>query len=272
MRTADFPTWMRGIVIFLILSLAINLLIFFPWLISSMLLGEFSKWLFRWQTLVAALVASVAAYIAFQNTTRTLKHSERLENNRRNRKHAAVRAVLPLALAQVTAYGERSARDLNELVNKCNGESLPSKTAPASIAEPLPSETLETLSEFIEYSDSVNVEIIEATVAWIQIHDSRIRGLFYDNHDPSGDHVVVRTEIEGRIIDAASIYAGASAVFDYARRRQSQLPRTLSWDAVRRALRNMRFWDGDHPRLYAILEKREIKTVGPFERLTATDT
>jgi hypothetical protein len=228
---------------------------------------SFTGWLQKWQTLAAAGVASIAAYIAFRNTTRSLNHSESLEKNRRTRKHAAVRAVLPLALSQVVAYAERSTRALDELVSQCEGEVLPSGAAPESLAEPLPSETLTALADFIEYSDAVNVAVLEATVAWIQIHDSRLRSLVQDNHDPSQNHIVVRTEIEGRIIDAASVYAGAGSFFDYARRRSQKVPSVLTWDVVTRALRNMRLWDEEHPRLYEIISRREAISAGPFERL-----
>jgi hypothetical protein len=219
--------------------------------------------------LIGAAGALFGAWLAFSGLKEQIGTERQNEFNRRNRKHAAVRAMLPLALAQVIAYAERSARALDELVNKCEDETLPAKAAPECIVEPLPSETLNMLAEFVEYSDAVNVEVVEATVAWIQIHDSRMRRLVQDNHDPSKEHVVVQTEIEGRIIDAASIYAGAAAVFDYARRRRQQLPDRLSWDAVRIALRNMRLWDNDHPRLHKILTDRETKCIGPFESLRA---
>jgi hypothetical protein len=224
-------------------------------------------WLREWQTLAAASVALIAAIVAFQNTSRSLRHSERSETHRRNRKHAAVRAVLPLALAQVSDYAERSARALDSLVKNCIDEFLPPMAASENIIQRLPSETLRTLSEFIEYSDAVETSLIEETVAWIQIQDSRLRGLLDDNRDPSEPRLTLKTEIQGRIIDAASIYAGASAGFEYARRRQEQLPPTISWDAVRRALRNMRFYDDEYPELHAILKEREKHTKGPFERL-----
>jgi hypothetical protein len=223
-----------------------------------------ADWLQKWQTLAAASVASIAAYIAYRNTTRSIRNAEELEKHRRSRKHAALRAVLPLALVQVTNYAERSAHALNDLVNKCNGETLPAKTATRdSLLQPLPSETLKTLSDFIEYSDNVETEVIEATIARIQIHDSRLHELAKANHDPS--RVVVRAELEARIIDAASIYAGAAAVYDYARRRQTQLPPTLSWDMVGASLKNMSFWDDEYPRLAEILKSREETSAGPFE-------
>src|SRR5580704_16524622 len=98
----------------------------------------FAAWLQQWQTLAAACVASAAAYIAFRNTSRTLAHAESLENRRRIRKHAAIRAVLPLALAQVSNYAARSAEALNQLVHICQGETLPSGIASRQLLEPPP--------------------------------------------------------------------------------------------------------------------------------------
>ena len=229
--------------------------------------------LYDWQTLIAATVAStvasIAAFIAFRNTTRSLAHNEELERRRRSRKHAALRAMLPLALAKVTDYAERSAHVLNELVGQCAGRTLPAMTAPEDLAQPLPYDALETLADFIEYSDTVDVGVLEATVAWIQIHDSRVRGLVKSNRDPAGAQLVLRVQIEGGIIDAASIYAGSGCIYEYARRRSDQIPHILSWEAVRGALRNMRFWDEEHVRLYQVVAGRENHSVGPFEKLNA---
>jgi hypothetical protein len=100
----------------------------------------FAKWLQGWQTLIAAVVAAVAVIVAFKNTDRSLAHAESQETNRRRRKHAAVRAVLPLALSQVLAYAEQSARALKDLVGKCEGETLPAGAATESLVEPLPSD------------------------------------------------------------------------------------------------------------------------------------
>ncbi len=213
--------------------------------------NDFAAWLQKWQTLVGALVATVAASIAFYNTTRSIRHTEKLETRRRKRKHAALRAVLPLALAQVIDYAARSARALNDLVHQCSGGALAPMTAPADFVQSLPSEILESLADFIEYSD-MDVRIVEDTVAWIQIHDSRLRSLVERNRDPSGLHIVLQSEIKRNVIDAASIYAGAAAVFDYARRRQEQLPSTVLWEAVRNVLiGNMQLWDSEYEALSA---------------------
>lgn len=257
MRDPWFP-----IAILLIALLGVWLSIFGP--LPDGVVG----WLHDWQTLVAATVASIAAYIAFQNTSRSLTHNEELERRRRSRKHAALRAMLPLALSAVTDYAERSARALDGLLPKCVDGALPKGLASKDLAQPLPSDALRALADFIEYSDDVDVSILEATVAWVQIHDSRIRGLVKDNHDPLGSTLVLAVGIEGSIIDSASIYGGASRVYDYARRRSDQIPNSLSWDEVIGALQNLRFWDGQYPRLYAIIAGRAGNSNGPFDRLS----
>lgn len=254
MRDPWFPA-----ILALIVLLSVWLGIFGP------LPSGFAAWLQSWQTLASAMVASIAAVIAFRNTSRSLQHAESLERRRRNRKHAAVRAVLPLALSQVNEYAERSARGLDELVDKCVAQSLPAGTASPNLAHALPGETLKTLAEFIEYSDQVNADLIEATVAAIQIHDARTRGIVERNNDPSGDRLVTKFELEGRIVDAAAIYAAAGAVYDYARRRKDTLPETIKWADVTSALNNMGFWHELHPRLQEDINRREKFTTGPFQ-------
>jgi hypothetical protein len=228
-------------------------------------------WIQTWQTLlaatVAATIASIAAFVAFQNPSRSLAHAENLEVNRRQRKHAALRAVLPLALSQLNAYAEKSVGALNQMLAECHGPVLPTGIATSAHIEPLPSETLKTLAEFIEYADAGNVDVLESTVARIQIHDSRMRQLVRDNNDPSNTHVVTRTEIRNRMVDAASIYAGASSFFNYARRRDSNFPVTVSWDEVSAALRQMRHWPDENPELHEVIGRRETSSSGPFETL-----
>jgi hypothetical protein len=224
-------------------------------------------WLKAWQTLAAAIVASIAAYIAFRNTTRSLNQAERLETNRRSRKHAALRAMLPLALAEISNYAERSARSLVELIPKCVNEALPPKIAPKDLAPDPPTNTIETLAEFIEFADGLDVSVLVSTVAWIQILDSRVRGLTADNWDVASGRLFVRTDLEGYVVDAAIIYAGAACAYEYARRRADRLPSTLSWDDVISALRNMHYWDDQHPRLYEAAQRRQKLSAGPFEKI-----
>jgi uncharacterized membrane protein len=236
--------------------------------LAMMWLGivAFAPWLHEWQTLVAALVALFAAVIAFHNTTRSLRQTAEQETIRRGRKHAARRAVLPVALAQVLDYAQNSARVLNQLAIQCEHaplQQLARDTAPQGLIQRRPPETLKALADFIEYADTVNVVVLEDTVAWMQIHNSRVRRLVERNRDPT--QIVVRREIMDSVVDAAMLYAGASSVMQYSRRQSEQLPQTVPWPQVNAALINMGVWTDQYE---AIVTRREgLRDGGAFGRL-----
>jgi hypothetical protein len=217
----------------------------------------FWEWLSKWQTLVAAAVASIAAYVAFTNTARTLKHNEHLEKNRRQRKLASLRAMLPVALSAVGEYATSSAEELRK------------GTDFVGLPKPLPADSLKLLTEFIEYSDSVDVSVLESTVACVQIQHSRIRRMVRDHKDPQCYGPVLRTYLEDAILDSASIYAGVAAYYDYARKRTEHPPTNVSWDEVHSALRNMHFWGPENSHLYEMLDRLQNESGGPFKRLSS---
>lgn len=246
---------------FLIVLLAV-------WLgIAGPLPVAFADWLHRWQTLAAAIVAIAAAYIAFTNTRKTILHTERLEQRRRSRKLASIRAIMPIALSQISNYAEQSADALNTILEKSVDEAIPHLSVPKDLVLSFPTETLKMLAEFIEYSDVHDVSVIESTVAMIQVHMSRTRSLVEGNHDPSENYVVTRTEVENCIIDAASIYAGAASLFDYARRRTDSVPLTLSWDDVKASLQNLGLFEEENDTLYQSVARHESVSEGPFRKL-----
>ncbi len=230
---------------------------------------DVSNWIDQWQNLVAAAAAIVAAAVAYISAMKQIAQNGEQERNRRSRKHASVRAMLPLALSQIIEYAQDSALTLNGLIPLCVSERFPPMSPTNGLPLPLPHDTLNVLSEFIEYSDEIDVSLVETMVAWIQIHDSRVRSLVLDNADPASTTSILRINIENYVIDAAAVYAAAEALFNYGRRRETQPPTSTSidWESVRGALKNMRLWDHNHPRLYQILDRRERVTNGPFHRL-----
>jgi hypothetical protein len=225
-----------------------------------------ADWIDKWQNLIAAVIAIAAAILAYRSATQQIRQNDQQERNRRSKKHASVRAMLPLALSRVAEYAQNSALALNALIPLCHGEALPRHSPINNLLQPLPHDTLKMLAEFIEYSDDVNTSLVENMVAWIQIHDARVRGLIRDHQEPKGTTVILTINIEGWIIDAASIYAAADALFEYGRRRESRPPTNIIWDDVRRALKNIRLWDEDNPGIYQSVERREKNSSGPFDR------
>lgn len=216
----------------------------------------------QWQTLVAASVASFAAGLAFHNVTRSLRQSETQEQLRRRRKLVAIRAVLPLALAQITAYAQRTALALDRLIASCQVGTLFAGSVSADFIQPLPSEALKTLVQFIEYS-TMDVQLVEKVVAWIQIHDSRLHYLAESNRDPA--RLVQQPQLVARIIDAACIYTASGAMFGYARHRDDRLPTTITWDEI---LTNVQFSMGVHDRGFQTeIDRRKDAGLIPFEEV-----
>ncbi len=200
----------------------------------------FAQWLYWWQTLAAALVALLAAALAFHNTNRTLRQAAEQETVRLERKHAAQRAVLPIGLAQVLDYAQSSARALDQLAIQCEHthlQQLTRNTAPQALIQRRPPETLKALADFIEYSDTLNVVVLEDTVGWMQIHNSRVRRLVERNRDPT--QIVVRTEIMGSVDlrQLVSLPTGVPHHGSGARVKHRRID--VSWQEVRAALLNI---------------------------------
>jgi hypothetical protein len=240
--------------------------------ILSPMPGSFVAWLKDWQPLVAATVALCAAlfaaYVAYRNTTATLALNGQQETQRRSRKHTATRAVLPLALAQISAYAEVAADQLRSLLTIWNADQggLPRGAVPRKIAQSVPHETLKTLTDFIEFSDPpLNVRILELTIANIQIIHSRLSDLVRTNHDPMGVSILTKQNIEVSVLYAAVIYAGAEAMFQYARREQNRLPVSACWERVRNALALLRAWKETYPTLYATIDDLEKRGNDPLQ-------
>ena len=227
-----------------------------------------AEWIKAWQTLIGATVASIAATVAVWNTTRSLSAAERLETQRRRQRQAAIRAMLPLALSQIVEYAGKSARRLEELLEESSSENFDPDVACRAVLEELPSAALDTLAEFIEFTDEGDLRLIASTIAWIQVHSARVRGLVDNRVDFYLISPINAYSIRSSIIDAASIAAGASAYFDYARRRASFLPGPVKWASVVAALHEMKFWETDAPEIFEIIQRREKIWPGPFDPLS----
>ena len=199
------------------------------------------------QTLIAACIAVAAAGIAWWNTTRTIRHAAQLERQRRARKQAALRAVLPHALSAVSNYAEQSDKALQPLHAACEDGLLHHNNIAAPKIGKLDTETVTLLKDFIEYSEHSEANLIEKMLAHIQIHHSRMKGLAEKIKAGPNDSTGANW-VEQLILDAACTYAWAGAAYDYARRRTDALPEDITWDNVRSALNNLRMGDDEEIR------------------------
>jgi hypothetical protein len=240
-----------------LIALAVWLLICLPLIYLPNASSTWIETAQRWQTLIASCVAIVAAIIAWTNTSRTLKANSKLELQRRQQKHRALRAVLPLSLSEISLYCSRTAHVLETLWGECIDEALPKKAEIKPTFPPLPTETVRAFVDFIEYSDELETSLFRTMLARLQVSRARNREIetFFESEDRH--MIILENNIEEYILDAAAIYAASAAAFDYGREKTHSLPSEITWDRVRSALRNMKIWDDDLPELYAMIARQE---------------
>jgi hypothetical protein len=193
--------------------------------------------------------------LAVWNTTRTVSNARKLELWRRSRKHAALRAVLPLALSEVSDYAERTTKPLLVLHGNCINGTLIHAGVAAPKFEQVPLDVIRAFSEFIEFSDDTDVQLFVRLIRRIQVHQARLRGLTDKIEDQ--DETSAEGWIEAMMLQSAIIYAGAAAAFDYGRAKTDKLPEDVDWAGVRSALDNMGLWDFEMPELHERISEYE---------------
>lgn len=109
-------------------------------------------WLFKWQTMIAGLVAVAGAGIGAAFLHRQTRQDRELEDERRKRRLVATRAMLPLTLSALSEWIQAHGTLLKTLLELCEENDLPSeRTRGAVPLPPLPVEFFEGLRNLIEY-------------------------------------------------------------------------------------------------------------------------
>jgi len=208
-----------------------------------------------WQTLIGSAVAILAIAVAYLNTSRTLAKTQNLEKYRRTRKLEALRAILPLALSEVCQYSEMVCQALVPLVTSCANRLLVHDGMTAPKLPLLPPDAIKSLSDFIEYADDVDVQLLVALVRKLQILQARLSGLVSKLADST--EVTQESWLESLVIDCSVLYALAAAAFEFSRGEKDDLPPAIAWDNVRSALRNMGLWPDELPGVHERIDQYE---------------
>ncbi len=86
---------------------------------------EYLKFFYDWQQLIAGLIAIAAAIIGWLAINRQVRQGEEQERERVRSRHAAARAMLPLALSGISDYAHDCADELVALYRQRDGEVIP---------------------------------------------------------------------------------------------------------------------------------------------------
>lgn len=202
---------------------------------------------FNWQTLIGGVFALIAAWIALKGVQAQIRQSK-IESDRlrakdqdvAEREEQAAKAILPLALSELSQYAEDCIRLLSVYV-------VPATRTPPQVpdhldAPEIPPGAIEALQNSIRHAKPEHADKMAALIMKLQVQHSRL----------SGDLVRYRgrqfSQLNGTswMIDAADVYASVATLYAYARKEDSLRTRSPA-AALYSALANCGIHEDSHP-------------------------
>lgn len=207
----------------------------------------------QWQTLIAGVMAIVAAFIGGHFITRQIRAAEQLEAEQRRRRFNAVRAVSPFTLSAVSGYARLSARALKSIHEGRAGEAIPHNLVLPDFPD-MPSSMVQGLREIIEHGGDDIRKPVAKLLGELQVQNARITDMWADI--PNENHATTASNVEDYLIDCAIIYARASSMYDFARERAVTIPDSLSEADIKSALHQVGIWDYANVRIFETVGRR----------------
>lgn len=240
-------------------------------ILVGMLVGSFTVWnvdpvlaplgaveffIYRYQTMLAAVVALGTAAVGARAIFVQMRHAEQLAADARERRMDGARAMMPLALSQIVSYADASAQTVNQLRAQCVVHLMPKPTLIPPEVTAFPDAALQTLRDAIENGNSELSGDVSLLLARLQVQRARVAEVV-DQALGKGraGHSVFDLNLETYIIDSAEIYARSSALFDYARRLSAHTTK-IDNQAVERSLNLLGFDDFTDDGMYERVRSR----------------
>lgn len=198
-----------------------------------MSLTPFSKTLFlgndgrlQWETLVTGIFALVAAFGTIFYLRKQIWQTQQLADDRRRRRERAALATLPLVLSELSEYaiscikGLCCARPYYKIGASIDildrQEKLSNWTLPH-----ISDNTLLSLKECIEFADDAPACAMISLIRHLQIQRARLEDYISRASGNDPGRLLLLSNIESAICDAAEVHGRASALFPFARGGQA---------------------------------------------------
>lgn len=160
----------------------------------------------RWQSLLGAVLALLAALSSAWLVLRQIRQSETHEAGRIARRRRSQRALMPMVMSQVCDFAEESCDGLRQALAIAARHEA-GQPDPVNLCAPSLSDgVIKDIVNMIEVSQGAEADAYIELLSELQVHAARWRGL------ASGKDRVVRMSIEEEFVDAAEIYARASNI------------------------------------------------------------
>jgi hypothetical protein len=213
----------------------------------------------EWQILIAGMIALVAAfaggaYITEQiralnsQVNRQFEASQSFEKERRQRKFAAARAVLPLTLSNLCEYSARCGAALKTMLGHQLDEKIPNEIEIPDLPT-LPKDVIDELRNVVEFGDEKISKVAATLIGEIHYKTSRLKNLWQEYRAP-GYHVTPVSNVESQVLNMAVIYARGIALFDYARGETEDVPGDPSQHDVVAALNQIGFLEDEYQKIH----------------------
>ena len=263
-----------GVAVLVVTALGLGLYgwLFVRSMIRAFTLDHLTTLLFGWQTQTGAAFALAAALIGASVIVQQTTAAENRAETRRERRASALKAVLPLLLAELIDYAGQCAKIAGEVLQHADRRAVvaqhsqpglfrppsdpaildasdwppvppPSSAAPAELPyprvdqqiPPLPSGFVGQLTDLIEAIPAAHGRPLIILVQRVQIQHSAAVSLQHRLLDLTGEDIVGRTDGLRCLIEACEVHARCEALLGYARGEEAQPPATISAGDVGRS-------------------------------------
>lgn len=173
----------------------------------------------QWETLVGGALALVAAWFTVKAIRAQIAQADQAHREAWERRHRAARAVLPMALNEISEYSSSCIRTLWELRSLFNSNGTRgSRLLAKKIAiDPLSENAISVLRECIESGPAAFAEAATELISRYQIHRSRLLGRLHSMWLSDPTRIVFWANIESDMADAAEVGALALCLLPFAR-------------------------------------------------------
>jgi hypothetical protein len=209
------------------------------------------EFFYNWQTLIAGVLALLGAGWTVRSIRRQIKQTDDLERKRQQRDERAAKAALPLALSELAQYCGDCIR---LLVKYAPGKGTADIVMTDLSAPRVPDGIINALQAITRNEDAGIGDQATAVLSKLQVQSARLRGLIMRSVAGGSGRMSISEGCDC-IFDAADLHAHTTRLFAYAR-DLDRLREFGTETELKSALRNAGIWDGDHPGLWKLIEKR----------------
>lgn len=199
-------------------------------LIAFNLPGGIVDQLDRWQDLIGGFLAIGGAFIGGAFIMRQIRSADRHVEDQLGRRNDADRAMLPLALSELSRYSKVCATVLATIIRSGDPVDDAVLLNQTALIPAVPADAVKIIRDFIESTADAKLRArFSVLLNKLQVQSARLLGL-----QDEGRHIILN--VKDYLLDAAEIYGICSSMFEFARRESETVPDHLSGDDMISAL------------------------------------